>query len=177
MDQVQDSTGSEARFCPECGSDQDGYFCRNCGELLRGEDMVLCPRCHQVVPAGEYCCQCGQLLRGIALQLRQLAQVGDAFWITSDVAEADHSAETGLPRLEEPVRLAAADLPDWVYELSADSVRRDDEARIYPALKPIDAWPQSSSQRGRFLAAVILLAGLLLLSLVLLTFVVLIRGG
>jgi hypothetical protein len=130
-----------------------------------------------VVPASEYCGQCGQSLSGIALQLRQLAQAGDAFWVTSEVAEADHSAETSLPRREEPVRLAAADLPDWVHELSTDSARREDGERIYPALRPIDEWSQSSSQRGRFLTVVILLTGLLLLSLVLLTFVVLVRGG
>jgi len=69
--EVQAEEGEESRFCPECGAEESGYFCRTCGTLLRGEEMVLCPRCHHVVPDGDFCNLCGQTLGGIALNLRQ----------------------------------------------------------------------------------------------------------
>ncbi|MEJ2212235.1 MAG: hypothetical protein P8129_24865, partial [Anaerolineae bacterium] len=72
-------TDEEIMFCPECGAEESGYFCRSCGTLLRGEDRILCPRCHEVVPNGDYCNQCGQTLTGFALHLRQLALAGDDF--------------------------------------------------------------------------------------------------
>jgi len=53
------------RYCPECGSQESGFFCRNCGALLSGEDNVLCPRCHHIVPDGKFCNQCGQGLSGM----------------------------------------------------------------------------------------------------------------
>ena len=76
----------EGEFCPECGAEESGYFCRSCGTLLRGQEDVLCPRCHQVVPAGDFCNRCGQNLGGIALNLRQLALAGDDFWVTAEAA-------------------------------------------------------------------------------------------
>jgi hypothetical protein len=75
--------GPEQHFCPECGMEEPGHFCRNCGTLLRGEDLVLCPRCHHIVPGGDFCNRCGQHLGGIALNLRQLALAGDDFWVTA----------------------------------------------------------------------------------------------
>ena len=167
----------EKSYCPECGSEESGYFCRRCGTLLRGEEMVLCPRCHEVVPDGKFCNQCGQSLGGIALQLRQLAQAGDSFWVTAGVTESPISVESGLFGPDESVPLAKAELPDWVRELSPKSVPPDVEARIYPSLRPLQAKQQGATGQRRFLAIVILLAGLLLLSLVFMAFFLLLRGG
>ena len=52
MPEDEPETDGESISCPECGSKETGYFCRNCGRLLQGEDKVLCPRCHGIVPAG-----------------------------------------------------------------------------------------------------------------------------
>jgi hypothetical protein len=170
----------EGRFCPECGSEESGYFCRSCGALLRGEKMVLCPRCHQVVPQGDYCNQCGQSLSGIALNLRQLAMAGEDFWVTAaagtSAALAPDSAEAALLGPDESVRLAEADLPDWLGELPTQAAPAEVQARIYPALEPIQV-DQASSRGGRFLSVVIALLALLLLSLIALALFFLIQGG
>jgi hypothetical protein len=168
---------SEGPYCPQCGSEENGYFCRHCGTLLRGEEMVLCPRCHEVVPGGEFCNQCGQGLGGVALQLRQLAEVGDAFWVTAGVAESSASVESNLFGPDESVQLARAELPDWVRELSPQTAPPDVEARIYPALRPLKREGQAAAGQGRFLVMAILLMGLLLLSLVFMVFFILVRGG
>jgi hypothetical protein len=173
--QVETAPGKS--YCPECGSEESGYFCRRCGTLLRGEEMVLCPRCHEVVPAGEFCNQCGQSLAGIALQLRQLAQAGDSFWVTAGAAESPAGAEASLFGPDESLQLAKAELPDWVRELSPKSAPPDVEARIYPSLRPLQQKGQGATGQGRFLMIVILLAGLLLLSLVVIAFFFLLRGG
>jgi hypothetical protein len=158
-------------FCPECGAKESGYFCRKCGSLLRGEEMILCPRCHRVVPEGDYCNQCGQSLGGLALRLRQLAMAGDAFWITTeaDVPRAD--AEGGLWEPDETVELAEAELPDWLQELPAESAPADVESRIYPALEPIREEHSTRPSNTAFIA-IIVLAFVLLLGMVLLAFII-----
>ncbi len=161
-------TPAETIFCPECGAEEAGYFCRNCGTLLRGEDQVLCPRCHQVVPDGDYCNQCGQSLSGIALHLRQLALAGDDFYVTSLGLPAPvppSEAEPSLFAEDELQPLEAAELPTWLQELPVESAPAQVRERIYPALRPVEkrragAWP------GRFLTVLVLLLGLLLLGLV-----------
>jgi Double zinc ribbon len=174
---TQVETSSESPHCPQCGSKENGYFCRRCGTLLRGEEMVLCPRCHEVVPNGEFCNQCGQSLGGIALQLRQLAEAGDAFWVTAGVTESPDGMESTLFGPDESVELAEAELPEWVRELSPQSAPPDIEARIYPSLRPLEQKRQGAAGQGRFLIVVILLSGLLLLSLVFITFFMLLSGG
>jgi hypothetical protein len=175
--EIQVDSDTENGFCPECGSDETGYFCRNCGALLRGEDMVLCPRCHQIVPDGEYCNQCGQGLGALALQLRQLALAGDTFWVTAPAGGSPAQPDTTLFEPDESVELAEAELPDWLQELPTESAPPDVESRIYPSLRPIRAEPVRHAQQGRFLTALVLLAGLVLLGLVILAFFLLLRGG
>jgi len=175
-----DEMNPEGSFCPECGVDESGYFCRNCGTLLRGEEMVLCPRCRQVVPHGEYCNQCGQALGAIALDLHQLALAGDDFWVAGgaleDPAELAEGVEPALPEEDELVALAEADLPDWLKELPTDSAPAEVKAHIYPSLTPIEA-PEPPAKQGRFLLPVFLLLALFLLGLVLVVVFLLLSGG
>jgi RNA polymerase subunit RPABC4/transcription elongation factor Spt4 len=175
--ETQIMTDPDGEYCPQCGSEEAGFFCRQCGTLLRGEELVLCPRCHQVVPDGAYCNQCGQSLAGIALRLGQLALAGDAFWVTTEEAASAPTEEVRVFEPDETVRLAAAELPDWLQELPTETAPPDVEDRIYPSLMPIPGEAGSASQQRRFLILVILLAGLILLSLVFMAFFILIRGG
>jgi hypothetical protein len=115
--QAQDHTNAEDRHCPECGYEEAGHFCRNCGTLLHGDGLVLCPRCRQVVPDGDFCNQCGQGLTGLALGLRQLALAGDAFWVAEDTAMLPSSVEPSLLPPDASVELADAQLPDWLQEV------------------------------------------------------------
>lgn len=169
----------EGSFCPECGVDESGYFCRNCGTLLRGEDMVLCPRCRQVVPHGEFCNQCGQSLGVVALDLHQLAIAGNDFWVSAGAFEQSSGLSDGLDlasdQEDEAVILAEAELPDWLKELPADSAPAEVKAHIYPSLRPIEEEEQPVRQ-GRFLVPVFLLLALLLLGLVLAVVFLLLRG-
>jgi RNA polymerase subunit RPABC4/transcription elongation factor Spt4 len=167
------------RYCPECGSQEDGYFCRNCGALLTGEDNVLCPRCHHIVPNGKFCNQCGQGLSGIGLHLRQLALAGDTFWVASGEPTAavptSPPAEAAVLEPDESVELVQADLPDWLREIPAASsaaAPARSEEHIYPALKPIEAKPVQQPQR-RFLVAVLLLMLVLLVGIVFMAILVL----
>jgi hypothetical protein len=170
------------RYCPECGSQESGYFCRNCGALLTGEDNVLCPRCHHIVPDGKFCNQCGQGLSGIGLHLRQLALAGDTFWVASGEATAavptPMPAETPVLEPDESVQLAQADLPDWLREIpalpSAAAPPRSEE-HVYPALQPIEAAPVQRSQRS-FLVAVLLLMMVMLLGIVFMAILVSLRS-
>ncbi len=174
-DQAQ--TDQESFFCPECGTEESGYFCRNCGALLRGEEMVLCPRCHQVVPDAEYCNQCGQSLGGLALQLQQLAKAGDAFWVTSEPTALADTAEPTLFRPDESVPVAPAELPDWLAELNAVIPAPEAQPRVHPALRPIEEEPKAGRTRIFFVAAILMMF-LLLLGLVLAAFITLLsRGG
>ena len=172
----------QIRYCPECGSQESGYFCRNCGALLTGEDNVLCPRCHHIVPDGKFCNQCGQGLSGIGLHLRQLALAGDTFWVasgapTSAISTPEPAEEPALEP-DESVELAQADLPDWLREIpavpSAAATARSDE-HVYPALKPIEAQPVQQSQR-KFLIAVLLLIIVMLLGIVVMAILVALRA-
>ena len=167
--EVQDEWNPEGPFCPECGVDESGYFCRNCGTLLRGEDMVLCPRCRQVVPHGEFCNQCGQGLDSIALDLQQLALAGQGFWVSDatfeQASELPESMEPGLFEPDESVALAEAEVPDWLKELPADSAPAEVKAHIYPSLRPIEEVEEPARQ-GRFLTPIFVLLALLLLGLV-----------
>jgi DNA-directed RNA polymerase subunit RPC12/RpoP len=174
--QARDEMSTDDRRCPKCGFEETGYFCRNCGELLRGDELVLCPRCRQVVPRGDYCNQCGQGLDDLALDLRQLAWAGEAFWVTGETALPPSSPEPSLLAPDESVELAHAELPDWLQELPAGSAPSEVQQHIYPALRPIQAQRAASRQR-RFLIVVILLTGLLLLSVVLMALYVLLGGG
>jgi hypothetical protein len=171
---------SSSGFCPECGAEERGFFCRQCGTLLRGEEMVLCPRCHHVVPKGEFCNQCGQGLGSIALSLRQLSLAGDEFWVSGaasvPAAAAPGQAELSSLQPDDSVILADGELPDWLQELPAKSAPAEVQAHIYPSLQPIEEESQPQP-RGRFLTAVILLLGLLLLSLVFLVIYLLVGGA
>lgn len=173
--EVQAEESIESRFCPECGSEESGYFCRNCGALLRGDDMVLCPRCHHVVPDGEFCNLCGQGLGGIALNLRQLALAGGDFWVTAlgPPPAAPGSADQSVLEPDESVRLDEADLPDWLKELSVEEAPPEVQAHTYPSLEPI---AEGKRRQGRFVVFVLLLLGLLLLSLIVGAGYLLMRG-
>ncbi len=178
--EAQVEKSPDGRFCPECGAEESGFFCRSCGALLRGDEMVLCPRCHQVVPGGEFCNQCGQNLGGIALSLRQLALAGDEFWVTAQApvppeAPPDN-AESGLLEPDESVVLADADLPDWLRELPIDSAPSEVQAHIYPSLSPIEG-ESRPARRGRFFILTIVLLVLMLLSLVFVVVILLLGGG
>jgi hypothetical protein len=169
-------TNPEKNYCPECGAEENGYFCRKCGTLLRGEEMILCPRCHQVVPDAEYCNRCGQSLGGIALNLQQLALAGDDFWVSARSQQPADDTGIGLFEPDDSVVLADAELPDWLQELPK-SVPPDVEARIYPSLQPIHTQRQEMGQPARFWAPFILLTMLTFLGLVLTILLVLLRGG
>jgi hypothetical protein len=43
--------------CPALGAEESDNFCRHGGPLLRAEDLVLRPSCHQIVPGGNGCNQ------------------------------------------------------------------------------------------------------------------------
>lgn len=176
--ETESETRPEGGFCPECGIEESGYFCRSCGTLLRGQDDVLCPRCHRVVPSGDFCNQCGQNLGGIALNLRQLALAGDDFWVTAASPAPSPPSEGGDAGIWEPdpsVFLADAELPEWLQELPAQSAPEAVKAHVYPSLRPIEKEREYSGQ-GRLFSVVILLLGLLLLALVVIV-VFLLFGG
>lgn len=170
---------SEGSFCPECGVDESGYFCRNCGTLLRGEEMVLCPRCRQIVPHGEFCNQCGQSLGAIALDLQQLALAGADFWVSTasfePPSEAPDDVESTLLEPDESVVLAEAELPIWLKELPVDSAPAEPKAHIYPSLRPIEEAEQPPRQ-GRFFTPVFVFLALLLFALVFAVVFLLLRG-
>jgi len=180
--ELQAELNPEGPFCPECGVDESGYFCRNCGTLLRGEEMVLCPRCRQVVPHGEFCNQCGQSLDAIALDLQQLAVAGDDFWVSAgapeEVSDLPDDMEPALLEPDESVVLAEAEVPDWLRELPTDSAPAEVKAHIYPSLRPIIEEPeQPVARQGRFLTPVFLLLALLLLGLVFVVVFLLLSGA
>jgi DNA-directed RNA polymerase subunit RPC12/RpoP len=174
--QPRDEMNTDDYRCPKCGFEETGYFCRNCGGLVHGDDLVLCPRCRQVVPGAEYCNQCGQVLGDLALTLQQLALAGDAFWATGETGLPPSSPEPSLLAPDESVDLAPAELPDWLQELPAELAPPEVQQHIYPALRPIEA-ERAASQQRPFLIVVILLAGLLLLSVVFMALYVLLAGG
>lgn len=178
---LQDELKREGPFCPECGVDESGYFCRNCGTLLRGEEMVLCPRCRQVVPHGEFCNQCGQSLEAIALDLQQLAVAGDDFWVSAGAPEQPSDLpddmEPALLEPDESVVLAEAEVPDWLRELPTDSAPAEVKAHIYPSLRAIEETEQPVVRQGRFLTPVFLLLALLLLGLVFVVVFLLLSGA
>jgi hypothetical protein len=167
-------------YCPECGAEENGYFCRSCGALLRGGEMVLCPRCRHVVPGGDFCNQCGQGLSGAALNLQQLVLAGDDFWVTAEsgvlLTPPAGSSEPGFLAPDQSVALEDADLPDWLQELPVRSVPPEVEVRIHPALRPIQT-RRGTGQRSTFLVTVILLTFVLMLGLVFLSLFVLLRGA
>jgi hypothetical protein len=181
--EIQEETNEENRFCPKCGFEETGYFCRDCGELLRGEGMVLCPRCHQIVPDGDFCSQCGQSLGGLALSLRQLAMAGDTFWVTGEAAAPVTEPEPTLfepePLLFEPdesVELANGELPDWLQELPTETAPIEVQEHIYPSLRPIEG-ERSPSRRNTAFSTLIILMAMLMLGLMALTVIILLRGG
>jgi RNA polymerase subunit RPABC4/transcription elongation factor Spt4 len=169
----------DTKFCPECGAEESGYFCRSCGILLRGQDDVLCPRCHRVVPGGDFCNQCGQNMGGIALNLRQLALAGDDFWVTAAAAvpaAPPGGADAGVWEPDESVVLADADLPEWLQELPTESAPAEVQAHVYPSLKPIEE-EREFPRQGRLFTVAILLLGLLLLALMFTVVFLLVGGG
>lgn len=171
---TQTDEGAEGRFCPECGAEESGYFCRACGALLRGEDMVLCPRCHHVVPDGEFCNLCGQTLGGIALNLRQLALAGGDFWVAlASPAPAAESVDQNVLEPDESVLLDEAELPEWLKELPGPAAPPEVQAHTYPSLKPI---AEDQGKQGKFMVLVFLLLGLLLLGLIVAVGFLLMRG-
>jgi hypothetical protein len=191
-DHAQADTNTDGRTCPQCGADETGFFCRNCGALLYGEDRVLCPRCHQIVPDGEYCNQCGQGLEGLALHLRQLAMAGDTFWVTSGPDALPDASPDTLPdtspdtmfqpeetllQPDESVPLAEPELPDWLQELPVDQLPTGTEPRVYPALRPIVQEREPAPRNNTFLITVIIFMLILLLGLVFLAILILLRTG
>lgn len=168
---TQMEADDKARFCSTCGAEESGFFCRACGSLLRGEEMVLCPRCHQVVPSGEFCNQCGQSLGSIALKLRQLAMAGDDFWVTSET-ETDLDEEGIAPAFEpdESVELGTAELPTWLQELTS-LAPPDVEHRVYPSLEPITKAPHKGGQ-SNLLTIVVLAMFVLMLGMIVLTIII-----
>ncbi|MBN1661120.1 MAG: hypothetical protein JXA93_22190 [Anaerolineae bacterium] len=175
-DATEDTNASEeGLFCSECGAPETGFFCRQCGTLLRGGEMVLCPRCHRVVPDGDYCNQCGQSLTGIALNLRQLALAGEDFMVTSAATPPSPApARAPLPTAspdtfsfvpDESIKLEDPELPDWLEELPKTRAPREVRERIYPTLRPVESGEAAGSQ-GRYLVAVVILLTLTLVGLV-----------
>jgi hypothetical protein len=170
--------GSDIQFCPKCGAGERGFFCHACGTLLRGDEMILCPRCHHVVPDGEFCNQCGQNLAGIALNLKQLALAGDDFWVTASTLAGAGGPAEGLPgsllEPDESVVLAEGDLPEWLDDLSMGLGPAVGKAHVYPSLRPIEA-QVSAAPRSLWIGAIVML-GLILLSLVFVAIILLSRG-
>ena len=177
---TQDERNLEGHFCPECGMDESGYFCRNCGTLLRGEEMVLCPRCNNVVPNGDFCNQCGQSLEVIALDLHQLALAGRDFWVSAGTVAQPSAQPDGTEgaQLEpdESVVLAEAEVPDWLKELPTDSAPTEVKGHIYPSLRPIEEVEEPVKQ-GRLMTPVFVLLALLLLGLVAVVVFLLLSGA
>lgn len=171
----QDEMSEEVRFCPECGAEEGGYFCRKCGALLRGEEMVLCPRCHHVVPSGEFCNRCGQSLGRIALNLRQLALAGGDFWVSAMSPPSLPSSEAQQSFLgpDDSVALDAADLPDWLQELSVESAPPEIQAHVYPSLQPME---EEEDRPRRVTLLLFILLGVLLSSLVVAAVLLLLQG-
>lgn len=172
-------TDGERIFCPECGAEESGYFCRNCGTLLRGEDRVLCPRCHGIVPAADFCPRCGQGLKGMALNLQQLAVAGAEFWVAGSgappaAAPLEEAGTTWEP--DETRTLAAPEVPDWLSELPREQAPVEVQERIYPALRPLDTQPAAGRQ-SRFLILVVLLMGAILIGLVAVAVFLLAQGA
>jgi hypothetical protein len=167
-------------FCPECGIEESGYFCRSCGALLHGRKMALCPRCRHVVPNGSFCNQCGQSLIGVALNLEQLDIAGDDFWVTdgdaSSQARALGSSKAGVLDADDLLIPEDAELPDWLRDLTARPVPAEPGPRIHPSLRPIGA-ERGPRSRNTFFTVAILLMFVLMLGLVFLTFLVVLRGG
>ena len=174
--EAQVEANNDNLVCPKCGAEEEGFFCRSCGALLHGEDQVLCPRCHQIVPAGEFCNRCGQSLGGIALSLRQLAMAGDAFWVTSEATTSLSSAESTIFAPDETITLAEPDLPDWLEELPTREAPPEVEERIYPALQPIRD-RQQANRSNSFLVVVLVFMFILMLGLIALALFVLLGGG
>lgn len=158
----------ENRFCPNCGTEQSGYFCRTCGALLRGQERLLCPRCHAVVAGGDFCPRCGQGLKGMALTLQQLALAGEDFWLTGSeppLAAGSQPASTATWEPDEQVVLADPEIPHWLRELPTDKAPVEVQERIYPALYPVIQQP-GPRQESRFLTLAVLLMGLMLVGLI-----------
>jgi hypothetical protein len=164
--------------CPECGAEESGYFCRNCGTLLQGEDKMLCPRCHGIVPAADFCPRCGQGLKGMALNLRQLAVAGVDFWVADSEAlpAAGPREEVAVAWELETTTLAAPELPDWLKELPREQAPAEVQERIHPALQPLETQPPARRQ-SRFLIVVILLMAAMLIGLVAVAVFFLTWGG
>ncbi|HSJ54043.1 MAG TPA: hypothetical protein VLC52_09875 [Anaerolineae bacterium] len=172
-------TDGERSFCPECGAEESGYFCRNCGTLLRGQDRVLCPRCHGIVPAADFCSRCGQGLKGMALNLQQLAMAGADFWVTGSgtppaAAPGEGAGTTWEP--DEATPLAAPELPEWLSELPTEQAPAEVQARIHPTLRPLDVQPAAGGQ-SRYLILVVLLMGAILIGLVAVAVFLLAQGA
>lgn len=172
-------TNSEPIACPECGAEESGYFCRNCGTLLRGEDRVLCPRCHGIVPAADFCPRCGQGLKGMALNLQQLAVAGADFWVAGAGAPRAATPQAEMETTWQPdeaTPLAAPELPDWLHELPTKQAPAEVQERIYPALRPLEVEPKAGGQ-SRYLILVVLLMGAILIGLVAVAIFLLAQGG
>jgi hypothetical protein len=165
--------------CPECGAQESGYFCRNCGTLLQGQDKVLCPRCHGIVPTADFCPRCGQGLKGMALSLQQLALAGADFWVADGGAPLPGATDDevlGSWELDEGRSLATPELPDWLQELPRRKPPAEGEERVHPTLRPLEAQP--AGRRGsRFVVVVVLLMGVMLIGLVAVTLFLLARGA
>lgn len=57
---VEDVGGSAAWFCPECGTENTGKFCTNCGTKKPEPKTNSCSNCGATVPAdAKFCPECG----------------------------------------------------------------------------------------------------------------------
>jgi len=186
-------TEDHARFCPECGIEEPGFFCRKCGTLLRGEDGVLCPRCRHVVEPGGFCNQCGQELAGLALSLKQLDMAGGTFWVTGGDSSPEVALEPAVVPPDASVTLAGAELPGWLHQSSSETLADAElpdwlrqfpndapppelESHVIPSLEPLGA-RNSGNARSRFLTIAILLMGLLLLGMLVIAALAMLKAG
>jgi hypothetical protein len=169
-------TENHVRFCPECGIEEPGFFCRKCGTLLCGETSVLCPRCRHVVEAGTFCNQCGQELAGLALSLKQLDMAGGDFWVTGVNSAPESELEPATAPLEEAVSLAEAELPDWLRQFPSEAPLPETKAHIVPSLEPLGT-RKSGNTRSRFLTVAIVLMGFLLLGMLAFVIIALVQAG
>lgn len=174
--EVETEIEQQDHFCSECGAEETGYFCRSCGALLRGDTSVLCPRCRQVVPAGDFCNQCGQGLGGVALSLRQLAKAGEPFWVGDEAPAPAFILEPSVLPAGSSMDLAQAQVPDWLHDLPVGLEPIAGQPHVYPSLEPIGQRRQGGG-RGQFVMVAVLLMGLFLFAMMIMVLVFLVRGG
>lgn len=56
---------AETWICPECGTDNNGNFCSECGTKKPGDEWI-CPVCGTTNSGGKFCSDCGASRSGVA---------------------------------------------------------------------------------------------------------------